>query len=207
MFKDTEHAANLFGIRELGNIYTRLMNPTTDVFEKRIAAIEGGTAGSGRRLYGGHAGSAVGGLLSRHDEAGGHHRQHRNIHSSANHLQRGRTSGHCHGPGLERRGLLRTRTPLGRPIPDGRSYHLPQRRCHVEQVRSPSTGQRQVGFNFSTDFQVESYLYHNGAESIEEVIDKMEGSNFLMLPVVDADDRSVGMVCHESISSLLGWFR
>ncbi|MDO9539956.1 MAG: O-acetylhomoserine aminocarboxypropyltransferase/cysteine synthase [Methanocalculus sp.] len=44
VFKDTEHAANLFGLRELGNIYTRLMNPTTDVFEKRVAAIEGGTA-------------------------------------------------------------------------------------------------------------------------------------------------------------------
>ena len=42
VFKNTEHAANLFGLRELGNIYTRLMNPTTDVFEKRIAAIEGG---------------------------------------------------------------------------------------------------------------------------------------------------------------------
>lgn len=42
VFKNTEHAANLFGLRELGNIYTRLMNPTTDVFEKRVAAIEGG---------------------------------------------------------------------------------------------------------------------------------------------------------------------
>jgi O-acetylhomoserine (thiol)-lyase len=41
-FKSTEHAANLFGLREFGNIYTRLMNPTTDVFEKRIAALEGG---------------------------------------------------------------------------------------------------------------------------------------------------------------------
>lgn len=44
VFRDTEHAANLFGLRELGNIYTRLMNPTTDVFEKRVATIEGGTA-------------------------------------------------------------------------------------------------------------------------------------------------------------------
>ena len=44
VFKNTEHAANLFALKELGNIYTRLMNPTTDVFEKRIAAIEGGTA-------------------------------------------------------------------------------------------------------------------------------------------------------------------
>jgi O-acetylhomoserine (thiol)-lyase len=44
VFRDTEHAANLFGLKELGNIYTRLMNPTTDVFERRIAAIEGGTA-------------------------------------------------------------------------------------------------------------------------------------------------------------------
>jgi O-acetylhomoserine (thiol)-lyase len=41
-FRDVDHAANLFGLREFGNIYTRLMNPTTDVFEKRIAAIEGG---------------------------------------------------------------------------------------------------------------------------------------------------------------------
>jgi O-acetylhomoserine/O-acetylserine sulfhydrylase len=44
VFKDSQHAANLFGLREFGNIYTRLMNPTTDVFEKRIAALEGGVA-------------------------------------------------------------------------------------------------------------------------------------------------------------------
>ncbi len=43
VFKDTDHAANLFALREFGNIYTRIMNPTTDVFEQRIAAIEGGT--------------------------------------------------------------------------------------------------------------------------------------------------------------------
>ena len=41
-FKDTSHAADLFGLREFGNIYTRLMNPTTDVFEKRMTALEGG---------------------------------------------------------------------------------------------------------------------------------------------------------------------
>jgi len=46
-FRDTEHAANLFALKELGNIYTRLMNPTTDVFEKRFAAIEGGVAAVG----------------------------------------------------------------------------------------------------------------------------------------------------------------
>jgi O-acetylhomoserine (thiol)-lyase len=45
VFKSTEHAANLFALKELGNIYTRIMNPTTDVFEKRVAAIEGGTGG------------------------------------------------------------------------------------------------------------------------------------------------------------------
>lgn len=44
VFKDSAHAANLFGLREFGNIYTRLMNPTTDVFEKRVAALEGGVA-------------------------------------------------------------------------------------------------------------------------------------------------------------------
>src|SRR5574343_68040 len=43
-FNDSEHAANLFGLREFGNIYTRIMNPTTDVFEQRIAALEGGVA-------------------------------------------------------------------------------------------------------------------------------------------------------------------
>jgi O-acetylhomoserine (thiol)-lyase len=43
VFNNTEHAANLFALKEFGNIYTRLMNPTTDVVEKRIAALEGGT--------------------------------------------------------------------------------------------------------------------------------------------------------------------
>ena len=43
-FENAEHAANLFGLRQFGNIYTRIMNPTTDVFEQRIAALEGGVA-------------------------------------------------------------------------------------------------------------------------------------------------------------------
>ncbi len=43
-FNNSEHAANLFGLREFGNIYTRIMNPTTDVFEQRMAALEGGVA-------------------------------------------------------------------------------------------------------------------------------------------------------------------
>ena len=42
VFRDTDHAANLFGLKEFGNIYTRLMNPTTDVVEKRLASLEGG---------------------------------------------------------------------------------------------------------------------------------------------------------------------
>src|ERR1700727_765483 len=41
-FRDSEHAANLFALKELGNIYTRIMNPTNDVLEKRVAALEGG---------------------------------------------------------------------------------------------------------------------------------------------------------------------
>lgn len=45
LFKDTDHAANLFALKEFGNIYTRLMNPTTDVLEKRVAALEGGVGG------------------------------------------------------------------------------------------------------------------------------------------------------------------
>ncbi|MFV0378451.1 MAG: O-acetylhomoserine aminocarboxypropyltransferase/cysteine synthase family protein [Mangrovibacterium sp.] len=44
VFKDADHAANLFGLKEFGNIYTRIMNPTSDVFEQRMAALEGGVA-------------------------------------------------------------------------------------------------------------------------------------------------------------------
>jgi O-acetylhomoserine/O-acetylserine sulfhydrylase len=44
VFNSSEHGANLFALKEFGNIYTRIMNPTTDVFEKRIAALEGGVA-------------------------------------------------------------------------------------------------------------------------------------------------------------------
>ena len=44
VFNDAAHAARLFGLQEFGNIYTRIMNPTTDVFEQRVAALEGGVA-------------------------------------------------------------------------------------------------------------------------------------------------------------------
>src|SRR5690554_7886056 len=44
VFNSAEHGANLFALKEFGNIYTRIMNPTTDVFEKRVAALEGGVA-------------------------------------------------------------------------------------------------------------------------------------------------------------------
>ncbi len=44
VFKDANHAANLFALKEFGNIYTRIMNPTNDIFERRVTAIEGGTA-------------------------------------------------------------------------------------------------------------------------------------------------------------------
>ena len=51
-FKNTDNAANLFALKEFGNIYTRIMNPTNDVLEKRVAALEGGlacvTVGSGQ---------------------------------------------------------------------------------------------------------------------------------------------------------------
>ena len=47
VFNDTAHAADLFGLRAFGNIYTRIMNPTTDVFEKRVAELEGGVAALG----------------------------------------------------------------------------------------------------------------------------------------------------------------
>ncbi len=56
-FRNTEHAANLFALKELGNIYTRIMNPTTDVLEQRIANLEGGVAGLAASS--GHAAQAM----------------------------------------------------------------------------------------------------------------------------------------------------
>src|SRR5215217_6195250 len=56
-FRDTEHAANLFALKELGNVYTRIMNPTTAVLEERIAALEGGVAALG--VASGQAASAM----------------------------------------------------------------------------------------------------------------------------------------------------
>lgn len=56
VFKSTEHAANLFALKELGNIYTRLMNPTTDVLEKRVALLEGGPEMGGLGLASGTSG-------------------------------------------------------------------------------------------------------------------------------------------------------
>ena len=56
-FRDTEHAANLFALKELGNIYTRIMNPTNAVLEARMAAIEGGAAAIG--VASGQAASAM----------------------------------------------------------------------------------------------------------------------------------------------------
>jgi len=56
VFKSAEHAANLFALRELGNIYTRLMNPTTDVLEKRVALLEGGPELGGLGVASGTAG-------------------------------------------------------------------------------------------------------------------------------------------------------
>ena len=50
VFKDADHAARLFGLQEPGNIYTRIMNPTTDVLEQRVAALEGGVGAPGLRL-------------------------------------------------------------------------------------------------------------------------------------------------------------
>ena len=47
VFRDSEHAANLFALKEPGNIYTRIMNPTTDVLEQRVAALDGGVGALG----------------------------------------------------------------------------------------------------------------------------------------------------------------
>lgn len=51
VFNDTDHASNLFGLKELGNVYTRIMNPTTDLLEKRIAALDKGVGGRGVRVW------------------------------------------------------------------------------------------------------------------------------------------------------------
>ena len=71
-FHDTEHAANLFALKELGNIYTRIMNPTCDVLEQRVAALEGGVAALARGL-------GTGGLAVRGAEHLPGRRQHRQL--------------------------------------------------------------------------------------------------------------------------------
>jgi len=58
VFKSTDHAASLFALKEFGNIYTRIMNPTNDIFERRVAAIEGGTGALG--VSSGQAAQALG---------------------------------------------------------------------------------------------------------------------------------------------------
>ena len=63
VFNNADHAASLFGLQEFGNIYTRLMNPTTDVLEKRVAALEGGVAALATA-------SGHGGGNARHPHAG-----------------------------------------------------------------------------------------------------------------------------------------
>jgi O-acetylhomoserine (thiol)-lyase len=50
-FNSAEHAANLFGLKEFGNIYTRIMNPTTNVLEERVAALEGGSCRALRKFW------------------------------------------------------------------------------------------------------------------------------------------------------------
>ncbi len=96
-FRGTEHAANLFALKELGNIYTRIMNPTTDVLEQRIAALEGGVAGAGRQLRPGS-----------HGHGGAEHRpgrrQYRQLHGS---LRRHLESLRQHLPDHGDRGALR----------------------------------------------------------------------------------------------------
>ena len=59
VFKSTDHAANLFALKEFGNIYSRIMNPTNDVFEKRVAALEGGTGALGSGIRPGSGGFRI----------------------------------------------------------------------------------------------------------------------------------------------------
>ena len=92
VFRDTDHAANLFALKEFGNIYTRIMNPTTDVFEKRIAAIEGrhGRAGRGLGAGGDHLRAARDHPGGRRDRRG---QQPLRRHLSALSLHASRSSG------------------------------------------------------------------------------------------------------------------
>ena len=73
-FKDAETAANLFGLKEFGNIYTRIMNPTCDVLEKRVAALEGGvaacTVGSGQAATAAKPPSSAATLFSNTSQVG-----------------------------------------------------------------------------------------------------------------------------------------
>ena len=117
-FQSAEHAANLFALKELGNIYTRIGNPTTDVLEKRVAALEGRRGGAGAR-------QRAGGLGLRAPEPGARRRQRRLLDRPLRrHLEPVRQ--HAEGPGD--RGALRR---------SGRSGEFPQghRRAHARLLR------------------------------------------------------------------------
>ena len=71
VFDDPDHAANLFGLREFGNIYTRIMNPTSDVFERRMADLEGGVAAVVAMVVVARPGAPGGAAVSRIATTGG----------------------------------------------------------------------------------------------------------------------------------------
>ena len=123
-FNDTEHAANLFALKELGNIYTRIMNPTNAVLEERMAALEGGVAALG-------AGLGPGGLGHGDPEHRPGRRQHRQLDRPLRrHLEPVRQ--HAEDPG--HRGALRRsgrpgELPQARPTP--RPAPTTPRRCPI----------------------------------------------------------------------------
>ncbi len=134
-FQSAEHAANLFALKELGNIYTRIMNPTNDVLEKRIAALEGGVGGAG-------AGERAGGLRLLAAEPRQGRRQRRLLDRPLRrHLEPVRQ--HAQGPG--HRGPLRRSGRPGEFRPRHRRPHprlLRRDAAEPEADRLPDRGGR-----------------------------------------------------------------
>ena len=132
-FEDSDHAAALFALQQFGNIYTRIMNPTTDVFEQRVAALEGGMAGAGDRQ---RTGGAVSGD---HQPAGAGRRDGGGQHALRRHLHAVRRELPAPGHRREVRRAGRSgKFPQGDHAEDARGLRRDDRQSADERARHRS---------------------------------------------------------------------
>ena len=142
-FKDTDHAADLFGLREFGNIYSRIMNPTNDVLEQRVAALHGGSAALA--VSSGHAAEVLA-PAQRHRLRRQHRRVDLALRRDVEHLPAHVPASRHHRPlrRADRRRRLRAR-PATTPPPRGSSRRSATRASTSRTSRRSPTAGREIG--------------------------------------------------------------